>query len=296
MHAPYQRTLRANAKLNLLLRILERGAGGYHGIETVFQRLALHDLVHVSVNDGTRSVNCDGPSLPPEGLGDETKNIAWRAAEQYATAAGWDTGWHIEIEKRIPVGGGLGGGSADAAAVLRALEAMCPSPLGNGALMELASTIGADVPFLLSDASLALAWGRGDRLLSFPALPEMGVTMVTFDDGVSTGEAYAAVSWTREDGARSPGGMHYPASAFADWQALSALAVNDFEDVVPAMHDGVREVLPLVQDEAARLRAAGFPAIGQLSGSGATCFIVHPLDVSVQLSPAVGSVRCTKTS
>ena len=296
MHAPYQRTLRANAKLNLLLRILERGASGYHGIETVFQRLALHDLVHVSVNDGERTLLCDGPAMPEGGLGEPTSNTAWRAAESYAAATGWEIGWHIEIEKRIPVGGGLGGGSADAAAVLRGMEAMCPTPMGADALLELASSIGADVPFLVADTSLAIAWGRGDRVLSLPPLPPMAVTMVTFSDGVATGEAYGAFSKLRDEGGMMPGGAHYSLDSFTTWDALCARASNDFETVVPAMHDGVREVLPLVKDEAERLRAACFPAAGGMTGRGATCFVLHPTDVPVSLSPAVGSVKCTTTA
>lgn len=295
MHAPYQRTLRANAKLNLLLRVLERTANGYHGIETIFQRLALHDLVHVSINDNDRTIECDGPKVPPGGLGESKKNIAWRAAEAYTIWAGWEIGWHIEIEKRIPVGGGLGGGSADAAAVLRAMEAMCPTPLGQGALMELAATIGADVPFLVSDSSLALAWGRGDRVLSISPLPPMAVTLVSFDEGVATGEAYESVSRDREQNGGDARGALYTFDTFATWESVCALAKNDFERVVPPMHEGVREVLPLVQDEADRIRAAGFPAIGGMTGSGATCFVLHPSDVRLSLSPAVGTVSCTAT-
>lgn len=296
MHAPYQRTLRANAKLNLLLRVLERSANGYHGIETVFQRLALHDLVHVSINDNDRTIECDGPSMPGGGLGDSRSNIAWRAAEAYAVWSGWEIGWHIEIEKHIPVGGGLGGGSADAAAVLRAMEAMCPTPLGHGALMELAATIGADVPFLASESSLAIAWGRGGRLLSLPPLPPMSVTLVSFDEGVRTGEAYEAFSHQRDQDGGETRGAHYALEQLSSWETLCALRKNDFERVVPAMHEGVREVLPLVQDEADRLRAAGFAAAGGMTGSGATCYVIHPSDVQPSLSPAVGTVSCTRTA
>ena len=136
---------RAYAKINLLLRILAREASGYHSIETLFQRLALHDVVHVRVGSMAPSLSCAGPSMPDSGLGPVEQNLAWRAAMAYTAAAAWDTGWEIAIDKHIPVGGGLGGGSADAAAVLRALETMCPSPLGAARLLAVAGTLGADV-------------------------------------------------------------------------------------------------------------------------------------------------------
>ena len=120
------RVERAHAKLNLVLRILAREASGYHGIETLFQRLALHDVVTVTVAPGHRALHCHGPTMPAGGLGPTDRNLAWRAAVAYQAAAAWPDGFSIAIEKHIPVGGGLGGGSADAAAVLRALDAMAP--------------------------------------------------------------------------------------------------------------------------------------------------------------------------
>jgi 4-diphosphocytidyl-2-C-methyl-D-erythritol kinase len=296
MHAPYQRTFRAHAKINLLLRILARDTSGFHGIETVFQRIALHDLIHLSLSERGRTLECDGPAMPIEGLGTPEQNLAWRAAALYADAIRWDTGWRIAIEKHIPVGGGLGGGSADAAGVLRAMEAMSPRPMGATALLELAGTLGADVPFFVCAASLALAWGRGDRLLPLAPLPPMAVTLVTFDAGVNTAAAYAAFARARQDSGEQVGAASYPAGLFSGWGSLSAAAVNDFERVVPGLHGGVARVLPAVQREAERLRAAGAPAIGLLSGSGATCFLLHPERVSVSLAPEHGVVVHTTTS
>ena len=296
MHAPYQRTFRAHAKINLLLRILAREASGFHGIETVFQRIALHDLIHVSLGEKTRSLECDGPSMPIEGLGTPEQNLAWRAAERYADAIRWDTGWRIEIEKHIPVGGGLGGGSSNAAGVLRAMEAMSPRPMGIDALLELAGTLGADVPFFVCDTSLALGWSRGDRLLPLKPLPPMAVTLVTFEAGVNTAAAYKAFANARHDSREQVGAARYPADLLSCWEALGPFAANDFERVVPTLHGGVARVLPAVQREAARLRAAGTPAIGLLSGSGATCFLVHPEDVPVSLMPAYGALMRTKTA
>ena len=271
-----ERTERAHAKINLLLRILAREAGGYHGIETLFQRLALHDLVRVRVGTMAPSLSCAGPTMPARGLGPVEQNLAWRAATAYVAASGWDTGWAIDIEKQIPVGGGLGGGSADAAAVLRAFEAMCPTPLGASRLLEIAGGLGADVPFLVSDVSRAWAWGRGDRFVPLPPLPTATVWLATFADGVNTGAAYAAFARARDARGDTVRAKAYPALAFDSWASIAALAANDFEAVVSTMHAGVAAVLLTLRTAAAALRdAQGVPAIGMMSGSGATCFLLQ---------------------
>ncbi|WP_310569012.1 hypothetical protein [Gemmatimonas sp.] len=269
------RSERAHAKINLVLRILARKASGYHGIETLFQLLELHDLVHVRVGTMAPSLTCAGPTMPVAGLGPMEHNLAWRAAAAYTTASGWNTGWEIEIEKQIPVGGGLGGGSADAAAVLRAFEALSPAPLGMEGLLQIAGTLGADVPFLVSGESRAWAWGRGDRLLPLPALPTASVWLAVFADGVNTGAAYAAFARAREARGDIVPAFAYPADAFSSWASIAALAVNDFEPVVSAMHTGVAGYLPLLREIASERRASGAPAIGMMSGSGATCFLLH---------------------
>jgi 4-diphosphocytidyl-2-C-methyl-D-erythritol kinase len=283
------RTERAHAKINLVLRILAREASGYHGIETLFQRLALHDVVHVATSDAARSLHCHGVAMPAAGLGDVQQNLAWRAADAYTRAARWDTGWQIDIDKQIPVGGGLGGGSADAAAVLRALEAMSPTPLGEARLLEIAGTLGADVPFLLAGDALAWAWGRGDRLLALPALPRMAVTLVVFDQGVNTGAAYGAFSRWRDAQQQGVSARHYGPATFTSWREVAAVAANDFEVVVPSMHDGVAQLLPMVLQTAAALQREGHAAIGRMSGSGATCFVLHPDTTPVELVVPAGT-------
>ena len=111
----------AEAKLNLSLRITGRMANGYHALHTLFQRVALADIVTVRVDTPHRSLVCDAPAIGPV-----EHNLGWRAAAAFCQAAAWDTGFAITLEKHIPIGGGMGGGSADAAAVLRALNALAP--------------------------------------------------------------------------------------------------------------------------------------------------------------------------
>ncbi len=296
------RVERAYAKVNLLLRILAREASGYHGIETLFQTLALHDLVTVRAGGADRTLHCDGPTMPAEGLGPTTQNLAWRAAEAFMRATGWDAGWSISIDKQIPVGGGLGGGSADAAAVLRALNALAPQPLPMGELLTIAGTLGADVPVLVLGAPLAWGWGRGDRLLVLPPLPPVPVHLVTFAEGVATAAAYGAVaaqrttagSGTSHGGTKHGGAVAYGATAFGSWESVAALAANDFEAVVPGLHAGVASVLPVLRAAAADARDHGVPAIGMLSGSGATCYLLGT-DLPAGMASALTAGRVVST-
>ncbi len=289
MTAPRPRGVRvqAPAKLNLVLRILAREASGYHGIESLFVKLALHDVVTIRTDVAARTLHCVGPAMPAGGLGAPEENLAWRAAERFAEATGWPTGFAITIDKHIPVGGGLGGGSADAAAVLRGLNAIAPAPLPLERLLAIAGTLGSDVPFLASDAVMAWTWGRGDRLLTLAPLPERAVLLATFAEGVNTGAAYGAIAAQRA--ATGPAGglppaVAYPADAFASWQQVARFAGNDFESVVPSLHEGVAAVLPVVRHLAEAVGDEHEPAIGLMSGSGATCFVLHAGDRGAHLN------------
>lgn len=253
----------AQAKVNLVLHVLAREASGYHSIETLFQRLELGDAVTVRVDVAGRSLDCAGPMMPAAGLGPVERNLAYRAAAAYAEATGWPDGYAIEIDKRIPVGGGLGGGSADAAAVLRALEAMSPRPLG-ARLLEVAATLGSDVPFLASDAALALAWGRGERMLALPALPERLVALLVPRFGIATADAYR---WLAEErGEYQPRGRMIDAAALGSWEWIDRNAVNDFEPVVAKRHPVIAQCVAALKEKA---------TLTMMSGSGSTVFALY---------------------
>jgi len=258
----------AQAKVNLVLRVLEREASGYHQIETVFQRLALADIVTVRATEGrSLDIRWTGAGAAPD-LGPHEHNLAWRAADAYATAASWPGGFAIEIEKRIPVGGGLGGGSADAAAVLRALDVLAPRPLGTATLVDLAARLGADVAFLTSPSELALAWGRGERMLDLPPLPAATVLLIVPDFGVNTAQAYSAMAESRANAPMSAGAAWRSPRALGSWNAVAADAVNDFEAVVFADH-------PALATVRARLSALPSTVLAMMSGSGSTLFAVQ---------------------
>lgn len=270
----------AHAKVNLILRVLAREESGFHTLETLFARLALGDTVTVRITDAGRSVDCD-TAIP----GPVEHNLAYRAALAFAESTGWPSGFAIEIEKRIPIGGGLGGGSADAGAVLRALAALSPHQVGEERLLAIAATLGADVPYLTTAAPLALAWGRGERMLALPALPGRAVLLVLPEFAVSTAAAY---SWLAASRAAAPTGvdsagtaaaapappppssLSFPApqllslADLATWSSVAPLATNDFEPVVSARH-------PEIAASISSLRAAG-AALTLMSGSGSTVF------------------------
>jgi 4-diphosphocytidyl-2-C-methyl-D-erythritol kinase len=269
----------AQAKLNLLLRVLARETSGYHSIETVFARIDLADEIVVRVSSG-RSLDCSGPAVPAHGLGPVERNLAYRAALAYVDATGWPSGFAIEIEKNIPVGGGLGGGSADAGAVLRALDALSPKPLGHR-LIELATPIGADVPFMTIESPMALAWGRGERLLPLHPLDSRPVVLLIPDFAVATADAYGWLSSDR--GGYVPTASVLAPGALATWEAVAALATNDFEPPVSARHP---EISALVEE----LDAAD-AFISMMSGSGSTVFGVFSGSPDARFSGARSGSR-----
>lgn len=252
----------AQAKINLLLRVLARESSGFHSIETIFLRLGLTDDIVVRVGDAIhgRTLDCGG-KLPDGGLGDTKDNLAYRAACAYAEATGWPSTFAIELTKDIPTGAGLGGGSADAGAVLRALDALAPSPLGRR-LVELAPALGADVAFMTIDSPTALAWGRGERLLPLPALAPRPVVVVIPSFAVSTKDAYG---WLAHDrGTYESRAALLTPTELDTWEGIAAIAVNDFEPVVSRRH-------PAVAAYVEAMRGAGaLPAM--MSGSGSAVF------------------------
>jgi 4-diphosphocytidyl-2-C-methyl-D-erythritol kinase len=265
----------AQAKVNLRLRILAREASGYHQLETLFLRLALADDVTVRATDGSRSLDVTG-EVDARQLGPVERNLAWRAALAYADATGWPAGFAIGLEKRIPVGGGLGGGSANAGAVLRALDALAPSPVGESALLTIASRLGADVPFLTSTTPYALAWGRGERMLALPTPDEREVLLVLPPFSVNTAAAYGWLAAAREaEGHAEIDAAALSPETLSDWSAIDALATNDFEAVMAARHPSIGAIVE-------RLRGLGCaPAL--MSGSGSSVFGVLPGRRGVEL-------------
>ncbi len=248
----------AEAKLNLFLRVHDREASGYHRLVTLFQRIALADTVRVRTSVAERSLECDRTDVGPV-----ERNLAWRAANAFASVAGWPAGFAIEIEKRIPVAGGLGGGSADAAAVLRALNALAPRPLDSRALATIAFGLGADVPYLLSGHPLAFGNGRGEQLLGLEPLPVRTVLMLVPPFGIASRDAFAWLAAERgyvPPATPSPPTLTSPLS----WAVVERYAANDLEPAVFARHPELAKLRGALDRAGARL--------ARMSGSGSTLF------------------------
>lgn len=255
----------AQAKVNLRLRILARETTGFHQLETLFLRLMLADTVRVRRTSAARTLDVVGDG-DLSAIGAPERNLAWRAADAYFAATEMSGGFALEITKRIPVGGGLGGGSADAGAVLRALDAMADEPVGTPALLTLAAQLGADVPFLASDHAYALAWGRGERMLALAPPPSRPALLIVPGFGVDTAAAYAWLAESR--GAADVAGGGEPIvldpAALSAWDSLAPLAENDFERVVTKRH-------PEIAAHVVALRSLGC-IVAMMSGSGSTAF------------------------
>jgi 4-diphosphocytidyl-2-C-methyl-D-erythritol kinase len=253
----------AQAKINLFLRVLGRETDGYHSIETLFLRLEIGDIVRLRVGDGAeRAIHCHGPAHPAEGLGPAEGNLAYRAAVAYAEATGWPRSFAIEIEKHVPVSGGLGGGSADAGAVLRTLEAMSPRPAGSETIGRIAARLGSDVPFFASESACALAWGRGERMLDVKPPPRRQVGLLVPSFGVATKWAYEQLATTW--GGMAPRSVLHRIGELSSWERLESLAVNDLEPVVSARHPEIAACVVALRARNAR--------IAMMSGSGSTVF------------------------
>lgn len=262
----------APAKINLRLRVLGRRSDGFHEIDTLFQAIALHDDVTVRRTEAGIRLTVEGADVGPI-----EENLAYRAARALLAASGADGGFAIDLVKRIPAGAGLGGGSSDAAAVLRAGDLLIGRPLPAATLAALAAELGSDVPFFLGAGPLATGTGRGERLEQHPSLPSVPVVVVLPPVHVSTREAYARLAGGRgSSGGGEPPCFAHVGGAPATWEEVALDASNDFEDVVPAVWPEIAMSLSALRDAGAR------PA--QLSGSGGACFGIFPDEAAASVA------------
>ncbi|MBI4907928.1 MAG: 4-(cytidine 5'-diphospho)-2-C-methyl-D-erythritol kinase [Acidobacteria bacterium] len=248
----------AYAKLNLCLRVLGKRADNFHELRTVFQTISLHDTIGIEFRKArVRAITC-------ECLVDIPDNIAVRAAALMLDEMHVNAHMHIRIDKRIPMGGGLGGGSTNAAAVLLALPHLARKRVDPARLLQLAASLGSDVPFFLRGGT-ALGLSRGEELYPFPEPAVSHAVLVTPGIHVSTPEAYRALG--RGPEVVSPEPM--PTASWDIAQGASAAAwsrfcQNDFESTVFTRHPE----LATIQRKLLRLGAG----VARMSGSGSTVF------------------------
>ena len=253
----------AFAKINLGLEVLGLRSDGYHELRTLFQSVDLKDDVSVELRAraGPVSLACDHPLVPKD-----ASNLAVRAAEAMRRHAKRRDGLHIAIHKRIPVGGGLGGGSSNAASVLLALDRLYGLGLGTSGLMPFARRLGADVPFFLLGGTV-LGLARGDEV--YPLRRQVRGHVVLVDPGhpVSTAKVFARVDarlTPRENGTT----IFRFVSSDLEGSGLFATLSNDLEEAAleeaPVLQDQVKTIRGLLVRAGASLAA--------LSGSGSTYF------------------------
>jgi 4-diphosphocytidyl-2-C-methyl-D-erythritol kinase len=277
----------AHAKLNLFLRVLAREEDGYHGIETLFCLVSLADELVAERREAKGvTLQVEGPDCgPPE------QNLATRAAQLVLEATGHPCGVSLSLRKRIPVQGGLGGGSSDAAAALVLVNRLAGNAVPRHELLQFAARLGSDVPFFLSGAPLALAWGHGERMLRLPPLPAAPALLLVPPVGVSTPEAYRQVDGARHASSRR-GAVALELDGLTNWGSIARLAGNDFEFALFGRHPELKRGFEAL--------ANTHPLLCRMSGSGSTLFAIYRNaqereDARLQLNPRLGRVVAVDT-
>ncbi len=252
--------LRCNAKINLSLDVTGKREDGYHTLESIFQSVTVYDILTVSVRPGSGiTLRCSAPGLPCD-----ERNLAYRAAQEMLKASGKEYKISIDMRKHIPSGAGMGGGSADAAGVLFALNRLMDCGYSNEKLREIGITLGADVPFLLMGGT-ALAEGIGEILTPLKPLPELPLVILKGRQGMSTPKAYAAIDAL--EAPFHPDTMQMRrAVETQDIVLLAKHCGNTFEDVT-RLPDVVRAKQALLEDGA---------LCAVMTGSGTAVFGIFP--------------------
>lgn len=254
-----QLVISAPAKINLSLDVVGRREDGYHLLSTVMQSLELADRVTVALDSGSTGIKltCSTAGIPLD-----RRNTAWRAAHSFLAAIGLETGVNIDLEKKIPVSAGLAGGSADAAAVLYALNHLLPGRLDRGRLFDLAGSIGADVPFCLQGATV-LCEGIGEKLTPLTSLDQIPVLLCKPDFGLSTPWVFSRLD-RGSLGPRPDQPAILAALQAHDLTGLGRHTANVLESVsLPAY--------PVLKELKRLLKSAG-ASVALMSGSGPTVF------------------------
>lgn len=253
----------AYAKLNLTLDVLGKREDGYHDLQSVMQTISIRDDVEIDIGTGKPwSMQCS-----MEGIPCDERNLAWKAAKVFFETIKKDPeGIEIRILKRIPVEAGMGGGSADAAAVLRALNRHYGNPLSIMALAELGSLVGSDVPFCVL-CGTAMVEGRGERVRKLPDLPECVFVVCKPDFSVSTPALYKKIDSVAI--ARRPDNKAMEAALLeGNLEKICQNIWNVFDPIVTDEHLELNYIKSIFNSYG----ALGF----QMTGSGSACFAVMP--------------------
>jgi len=270
----------APAKINLTLHVLGRRADGYHELDSLVVFASLHDLLRVEAADGL-SLKIAGPTAAALAAVPAADNLVLRAARALAASAGIAApAAALALDKHLPVAGGIGGGSADAAAALLALVRLWRLELTDAALARIALSLGADVPVCLASRPMTMT-GIGERLAAAPALPPLGILLVNPRVALSTAQVFAALNG--RFGAPPP--ARYAANDAASLFAALQAGRNDLE--APA-----RRIAPIIGEVLVGLSSLPGARLARMSGSGATCFALFDDEAgAIAAERALGAAR-----
>lgn len=252
---------KAYAKINLSLDIVGIRGDGYHLIKTVMQSISLHDVISVEKRGADITISCNIPYIPCD-----RRNIVYKCAEKFFEHTGTRFGIHIDIQKNIPSQAGLGGGSADGAAVLVLLNKLCKSPLTTEELCEVGAKVGADIPFCIV-GGCTLCEGIGEVITPINSNLSLDLCIVKPDFGVSTVEAYRAFD-NAEILSRPDTDTVIKALEDGDIKTLSSNLVNVLE-----MDKKIDEIKAFLVDSGA--------VASCMSGSGSAVFGILENEISI---------------
>ena len=253
----------AFAKLNLTLDVLGKREDGYHDLQSVMQTISVRDDVEIDIGTGKPwALLCDKENIPTD-----ERNLAWKAAKVFFDAVKKDpNGIEIRITKRIPVEAGLGGGSADAAAVLRALNRHYDNPLSILALAELGAQVGSDVPFCVV-CGTAMVEGRGERLRKLADMPDCVFVICKPDFSCSTADLYRKLD-ENAIAKRPDNQLMESALLSGDLGKVAEQVFNVFDPVVTAEHLELNYIKSIMNSYGAVAQ--------QMTGSGSAVFGIMP--------------------
>lgn len=254
-------SLPAPAKINLILNVLGKRSDGYHELETIMHQISLIDIIHIELKEENITVESNCSLIP-----NSQDNLAWKAAALFMEEAGIKAGVKIFIEKNIPVGAGLAGGSTDAAAVLSGLNRLFRLELSTAYLEEIGTVIGSDVPFCLSNVT-ALARGRGELLTPVAKGPKLNLVIVVPEFQISTAEVYS--DYKLENSYH----LADTAAFIKAWESCDIISIashlgNGLETVSTQKHVEI----DIIKDDLKRLGAVN----ALMSGSGPAVFGIFP--------------------
>ena len=253
----------AYAKLNLTLDVLGKREDGYHELKSVMQTISVRDDIEIDIGTGKPWVlRCD-----KEGIPTDQRNLAWKAAKVFCDALNKEpNGLEIRITKRIPSEAGMGGGSSDAAAVLRALNRHYGNPLSILALAELGAQVGSDVPFCVVGGT-CMVEGRGERLRKLPDMPDCFFVVVKPDFSNSTAELFRKID--SAEIAKHPNNQAMESALLAgDLGRVCENVWNVFDPVVTEEHLELNYIKSIFNSYGA--------AAYQMTGSGSAVFAIVP--------------------